>query len=241
MIELSVVVPAFDEEGRIERTLRGAIDYLARRHPSFELVVVDDGSGDRTRELALRFETEDARVRVLSLDRNRGKGAAVRAGVLATGGARVLVMDADLATPMDELAKLTAALDGGADVAIGSRGMPGSELRRTQGKIRETMGKTFNAIVQRVALGGIRDTQCGFKLWRGDAAREVFAESTVDRFAFDVEALLRALDRGYRIAEVAVAWSHDPDSKVSPIGDAAQMLVDVVRLRARRGRRVRTR
>lgn len=241
MIALSVVIPAFDEEGRIERTLQGAVDYLARRHPSFELVVVDDGSRDRTRELAARFVIEDPRVRVLVLPENQGKGAAVRHGVLASKGARVLVMDADLATPMDELEKLAAALDRGADVAIGSRGMPGSELRRSQGKIRETMGKTFNAIVQRVVLSGIRDTQCGFKLWRGDVARTVFAEASLDRYAFDVETLLGALDRGFRVDEIAVAWAHDPDSKVSPIGDAAQMLVDVVRLRIARGNRSRSR
>jgi dolichyl-phosphate beta-glucosyltransferase len=239
VIQLSVVIPAFDEEGRIERTLQGAMDYLARRHPSFELLVVDDGSRDRTRELARRFEIEDTRVRVVSLPENLGKGAAVRHGVMASRGDRVLVMDADLATPMDELEKLSAALDRGADVAIGSRGMPGSELRRSQGKIRETMGKTFNAIVQRVVLSGIRDTQCGFKLWRGDVARSVFGEASVDRYAFDVETLLVALDRGLRVDEVAVAWAHDPDSKVSPVGDAAQMLVDVVRLRLKRGNRTR--
>ena len=238
MTSLTLVIPAYDEEARIEKTLAAAHDYLTLRGYDFELLVVDDGSRDATRERVARFAEGHAHVRLIALEENRGKGAAVRTGVLASSGDLVLYMDADLATPMAELPRLEQAIARGADVVFGSRGLPGSSLRRSQGLLRENMGKTFNAIVQRTVLSGISDTQCGFKLLRGEVARRIFAMTTVDRFAFDVEVLLIALDLGYRIEEVPVTWFHDPQSRVSPVADAARMLVDILRIRAtRRGRR----
>jgi dolichyl-phosphate beta-glucosyltransferase len=236
-IELTVVVPAYNEEQRIDRTLRSAIDYLARRHPRFELIVVDDGSTDETLQRCARYAAEDPRVRVIALGTNQGKGAAVRTGMLQARGARALFMDADLSTPMHELERLSAAADRGVDVVFASRGLPNSHVRRSQGKIRENMGRTFNAIVQSVVLSGIHDTQCGFKLFSAHAARELFSRARVDRFAFDVELLLLARQLGLRLEEVGVDWFHDPQSRVSPFTDAARMLVDVVALRARLGRR----
>jgi dolichyl-phosphate beta-glucosyltransferase len=150
-------------------------------------------------------------------------------------------MDADLATPLEEIAKLERAVDAGADIAIGSRAIPGARILDRQHPLREAMGKTFNLMVRAIALGGIRDTQCGFKLFTRRAARALFGEAHVDRFAFDVEILLLARGR-FRVVEVPVAWRHVAESKLSPFRDAARMAWDLVGLRlrlamARRGQR----
>jgi glycosyltransferase involved in cell wall biosynthesis len=226
-VDLSVVIPAYDEEERIGGTLAACTAYLDGRGLRWEILVVDDGSRDRTGDLVRAHQPA---VRLITLPQNRGKGAAVRAGVVASTGARVLFCDADLATPMEELTKLEAALDGGADIAIGSRGLPESDVRVHQSAPRELMGRTFNVLVRMLVMGGIRDTQCGFKLFRGEVGRALFAASAIDGFAFDVDVLLRARRAGLRIAEVPIVWRHIEQSKVSPARDAARMLWDVVTL-----------
>ena len=230
--DLSVVVPAFDEEARLGPTLERIGPWCRVHHPEHEILVVDDGSRDRTAEVARAVPG----VTVLELGRNRGKGAAVRAGMLAAAGRRVLFSDADLATPIEELAKLWAELDRGADIAIASRALPGADIRTRQHPARELMGRTFNLMVRALVMGGIKDTQCGFKLFTGEAARDLFGRSTVDGFAFDVEILWLARGR-YRIAEVPVVWHHVDESKVSPGTDAARMFIDIARLRLRHWRR----
>jgi glycosyltransferase involved in cell wall biosynthesis len=227
-VDLSLVIPAYDEEERIGGTLAACSAYLDERGLSYEILVVDDGSRDRTCQVAL--ESGHPAVRLITLPQNRGKGAAVRTGVLASTGARVLFSDADLSTPIEELTKLEAELDRGAAVAIGSRGVSGADVRVHQSAPREMMGRTFNLIVRALVMGGIRDTQCGFKLFRGDVARALFAASTIDGFAFDVDILLRARRAGHRIAEVPVVWRHVEQSKVSPARDASRMLWDVIAL-----------
>jgi dolichyl-phosphate beta-glucosyltransferase len=228
---LSVVIPAYNEEHRLGPTVTRIREHLAARGGDCEVIVVDDGSTDRTAAIA-----RASGARLIEQDRNRGKGAAVRAGVLAARRDRVLFSDADLATPIEELAKLEAALDGGADVAIASRAMPDSDIRTRQHPIRELMGRTFNVMVRTLLLGGIRDTQCGFKLFRRDVGHDLFGRATVDGFAFDVEVLWLA--RGhYRVVEVPVVWHHVEESKVSPGTDAIRMFADVVRLRLRHRRR----
>lgn len=229
---LSVVVPAFNEEQRLGPTLRAIIAHLDAVAPGAEILVVDDGSADRTVAIATEAAASWPRLRVIALGRNRGKGAAVRAGVLAARGRRVLFSDADLATPIEELGKLAARLDDGYDVAIASRAVAGADIRVHQQAAREFMGRTFNVIVRALLLGGISDTQCGFKLFTRAAAHDLFSRATVDGFAFDVEVLLLARGR-YRVAEVPVVWRHVEESKVSPGTDAARMLVDVIRLRLR--------
>jgi len=229
---LSVVIPAYNEEARIGPTVEATRAYLAARGGDWELLIVDDGSSDRTVDVALAAAGGDARVRVLAQPRNRGKGAAVRAGMLAAAHARVLFSDADLATPIEELAKLEARLDGGADVAIASRALPDSDIRTRQHPAREMMGRTFNVIVRVLVLGGIHDTQCGFKLFSRAAARDLFARATIDGFAFDVEVLWLARGR-WRVEEVPVTWRHVEESKVSPGTDATRMLLDLLRLRIR--------
>lgn len=233
--ELSVVIPAFNERARITMTLSRTLDFLAQHHPNSEILVVDDGSHDDTTQLVEDFAAKDARVRLIRQPQNRGKGAAVRRGVLASRGRFVLFMDADLSTPIEEVDKLLVYAREGADVVIGSRGLAESDIRIHQPWPREVMGRIFNMLVRRIAMLGFKDTQCGFKLFTRAAADAVFARQTLDGFAFDVELLLIARDDlGYRIREVPVVWMHAPNSKVSPVRDAQKMLRDVIELRVKR-------
>lgn len=230
-VELSLVIPAYDEEARLPASLREIAAYLASRPAlSTEVLVVDDGSRDAT---AARAEEEakslGLSLRVLRLPENRGKGAAVRAGALAAAGASVLVTDADLSAPIAEWEKLAAA---DAPVAIGSRALDRRLIRVRQPLARELMGRLFNVFVRAVALPGIRDTQCGFKLFSRAAARDVFSRATVDRFAWDVEALLLARRLGHRVAEVPVVWLHKEDSRVGLL-KGAQAYGEVLSIRRR--------
>jgi dolichyl-phosphate beta-glucosyltransferase len=238
-LELSVVIPAYNEQARITLTLTRTLDYLAARHPSSEVLVVDDGSRDDTAAMVEEIAEREPRVALHRLPRNMGKGAAVRIGMLEARGKHVLFMDADLATPIEEVDKLLRYARQGADVVIGSRGLAESDIRARQPFPRELMGRTFNMIVRSLLLGGFKDTQCGFKLFTKNAARELFSRQTLDGFAFDVEVLLLAKELGYTIREVPVVWYHAPNSKVSPVTDSSRMFRDLVKLRARRlmGRR----
>jgi dolichyl-phosphate beta-glucosyltransferase len=226
-IELSVVIPAYNEAARVGPGLRRAAQYLASRGIACELLVVDDGSGDETAAVA---EREGARV--LRHERNRGKGAAVRTGLLAAAGARILVSDADFSTPIEEVAKLEASL-GGADVVLGSRALSDSRILTRQPLYRETMGKVFNLLIRVLGVRGFRDTQCGFKLLRGGAARALCAELTIDGFAYDVELIWLALRAGFNVAEVGVVWANSPDSRVDPIRSSLGMIRDVLLIRWR--------
>jgi dolichyl-phosphate beta-glucosyltransferase len=231
--ELSVVVPAYNESGRLPVTLSVIKPFLNAFGMSWELIVVNDGSTDSTMELIRTEEGLDPdHVRGIDLQPNGGKGRAVAAGVGASRGALVLISDADFSTPIDELIKLTAAINAGSDVAIGSRAKRGSKVEVSQPAHRVLMGKIFNLIVQVVVLPGFWDTQCGFKLWKGPAAREVFAEMKLDgNVAFDVEVLYRARRHGYRIAEVPVRWYDSIPSRISPLRHSAEALADIAKIR----------
>jgi dolichyl-phosphate beta-glucosyltransferase len=231
--ELSVVVPAYNESQRLPQTLSVVKPYLSALGLSWELILVNDGSSDSTMDL-IRSEQglDPAHVRGIDLQPNRGKGRAVAAGVAASQGALVLISDADLSTPIDEWPNLKAALDAGSDVAIGSRAKRGSRIEVSQPAHRVLMGKIFNLIVQIVVLPGYWDTQCGFKLWKGPVAREVFAQMKLDgNVAFDVEVLYRARRRGFRIAEIPVRWYDSIPSRISPFHHSAEALVDIARIR----------
>lgn len=235
---LSFVIPAYNEEKRLPVSLARIADWLGSRTPSIsaELIVVDDGSADRTAAVAEKTAAGlGLAVRVLRFPENRGKGAAVRAGVLEAAGDQVLVTDADLSTPIEEVEKLLAA---GAPVAIGSRGVDATLVKERQPLFRVASGKLFNLLVRVLAVSGIRDTQCGFKLFRRDAAREVFTRATVDRFAFDVEALLLARRLGYAIAEVPVLWFNSPDTRVG-FGGGLEAFAALFRIRWQVGRTIR--
>jgi dolichyl-phosphate beta-glucosyltransferase len=231
--ELSVVVPAYNESGRLPETLSVVKGYLNALDLSWELILVNDGSSDSTMELIRTEQDLDAgHLRGIDLQPNGGKGRAVAAGVAASQGALVLISDADLSTPIDELRKLRAAIDGGSDVAIGSRGKRDSQVEISQPIHRVLMGKIFNLIVQAVVLPGFWDTQCGFKLWKGPAARQVFAEMKLDgNVAFDVEVLYRARRHGYRIAEIPVRWYDSIPSRISPLRHSVEALIDIFKIR----------
>ncbi len=230
---LSIVVPAYNESARLPASLRTVCDWMTERGVQGEIIVVDDGSKDDTVALASAFAHADDRVSVVCQPANRGKGAAVRRGVEVARERWVLFTDADLSTPIEEVEKLAEAAAAGADVVIGSRDVSDSQIEQHQPWYREAMGRTFNRIVQTLAVPGITDTQCGFKLFSREAARRCFGHQTIDRFAFDVEVLFLARHFGYRIAEVGVRWRNDERTTVDPVRDAARMFVDVARIRLR--------
>jgi dolichyl-phosphate beta-glucosyltransferase len=230
-VELSVVIPAFNEASRLGESLERLLPYLERRGQPFEVMVVDDGSVDATTEVAREFAHRG--VWLLELARNRGKGAALRHGVVASSGSKVLLCDADLSTPIEELERLEPLL-GEAKLVLGSRDVEGARVALHQPWHRELMGKTFNVLLRLLGIGNFRDTQCGFKLMDGPAARELFPRFTVDRFAYDVELVWETQRRGWKVVEVGVEWHDSPVSRVRPWRDAPQMLRDVLRVRFRR-------
>ena len=234
---LSVVIPCYNEEQRLPRTIEQVERFLDERKADYELILVDDGSADGTRQVMDAAAERRASVRIEALPHNRGKGRALAVGVEAARGDEILVTDADLSTPIEELDKLQAALNGGAGVAIASRGLRASRVEVSQPIYRVVMGKVFNLIVQAVLLPGIWDTQCGFKLFRADIARDAFAHLTTDGFGFDPEVLYRVKRRGVRIAEVPVVWRNSAPTKVSAIRSSLDMLRHVVRVRFGSGRR----
>lgn len=230
-LDLTVVIPAYNEEHRLGESLERIIEYLEGRGGSFEVLVVDDGSRDGTAAVATEFSYRN--VELLALPENRGKGAALRRGVLASRGDWVLLCDADLSTPIEDLTTLERRTPQ-AEVILGSRAASDSRVTQRQPIYRELMGKTFNRILRALALVSQRDTQCGFKLLRGDVARQLFADLTIERFAFDVELVCLARDRGYRVIEQGVRWQDSPSSRVHPLRDSLNMLLDVLGLRLRR-------
>ncbi len=230
--ELSIVIPAFNEADRIGASLDKIKAFCQAQRPETEVLVVDDGSVDRTAALVVEMAKDWPQLKVLQLERNRGKGFATRAGVLAATGKWILCSDADLSTPIDFVEPM---LEAGQThpVVIGSRSIPGAQIARRQPLHRVFMGRVFNWFVRTLAAPGCADSQCGFKLYRRDAGRDIFEGLTVDGFAFDVEVLFLAHRLGYAVAEVAVEWHNDERSKVSVLLDPARMFVDVLRLRWR--------
>jgi dolichyl-phosphate beta-glucosyltransferase len=231
--ELSIVIPCYNEEERLPRTIEQIERYLEGKDLSYELILVDDGSTDGTRMIMDAAAERNRFVRLEALPRNRGKGRALAEGVAVARGSRILVTDADLSTPIEEIEKLRAELDKGTGVAIGSRALRASRVEVSQPIYRVLMGKAFNLLVQAVLLPGIWDTQCGFKLFRADVAHEAFADLTTDGFGYDPEVLYRAKKRGVKIAEVPVVWRNSAPTKVSPIKSSFDMFKHVVRVRFR--------
>lgn len=230
-VQLSVVVPCFNEEARLPASLEHALTYLSGRPGGFELILVDDGSSDRTLELMRAAEAASERVRVVTVKPRQGKGHALAAGVRVSRGSEVLVTDCDFSTPITELPKLEQALSAGAAVAIASRGRRASQVEVSQPVYRVLMGKVFNLIVQAVLLPGLWDTQCGFKLFEGDLARELFGRLRIDGFGYDIEVLYLARRGRHRIEEIPVRWINSAPTKVAAVRDSLEMLMDIFRIR----------
>jgi dolichyl-phosphate beta-glucosyltransferase len=228
---LSVVIPAYNEEQLIADTLSKVTAFLDSKPYPYEVIVADDGSRDRTREIVSQIAAKKREVRLLDERPNRGKGFSVRSGFLAARGKLVCFSDADLSTPIEDVDKLIAWIDRGFDVAIGSRALAESDVQVHQPWWRELMGKTFNAFVQTLAVSGIKDTQCGFKCFTNAAARQVFSMQRLDGFSFDVEALYIASKLGYRIMETPIKWVNRFESRVNPLLHPLQMLRDLIRIR----------
>jgi dolichyl-phosphate beta-glucosyltransferase len=231
---LSLIIPAYNEEARIVSTLNNVRDYLAVTFDSWNIVVVDDGSTDNTLSIMRQWAAENEGLRIVSYKPNVGKGYAVRQGVFAADGEFIAFSDADLSAPIEELAKLFDAVKKGYDIAIGSRAVKGASIPIHQPFYRELGGKGLNLIIQALAVPGICDTQCGFKLFRGDVAREIFSRCFVNKWGFDVEVLYLARRLGYSIAEIGVKWSHAEGSKIKPFPAALGIIRDLVRIRLHR-------
>jgi dolichyl-phosphate beta-glucosyltransferase len=227
-MKLSVVVPAYNEATRLARSLPAFYTYLDGQD-SVELILVNDGSTDSTLAVMRQAASSRSYVQVVSYDHNRGKGRAVATGVAATTGQNILVTDVDLSVPFSELSRLMARLGSNTGAVIASRVASGAQV--SQPFYRTLGGRVLNLFIQALFLPGLRDTQCGFKLFEGDLARAIFASQRIDGFAFDVEVLWRIRRAGYRIAEVGVQWTHDADSRVLPLKHTAQILTDLIKLR----------
>jgi dolichyl-phosphate beta-glucosyltransferase len=227
---LSVIIPAFNEERRLPPTLESIHRYLTQREVTFEIVVVDDGSDDHTVETVQEFGKHHDGVRLISYAPNQGKGYAVRTGMLAATGDFVLLDDADGSSPIEELERLEAAVREGADIAIGSRNMLEAGTKIQALPYRKYIGNTFNSIVQSLLLPGIRDTQCGFKLFKHEIGQDLFSVNTQNGYAFDVEILFVARIRGYKTTEIAINWHNVEGSKVNVFKDSVLMLIEVLRI-----------
>ena len=225
-----MIVPAFNEVGRIGSSVARICAYLDARPYAAELIVVLDGGAPGAAAEIARVPHGRIPVTVLDNEQNRGKGYSVRRGMAASRGTFVLFADADLSLPIEDADRFLAELEAGADLAIGSRAVAGASEHGEQQRLRQTMSRVFNGLVRAVAVPGMRDTQCGFKAFRGDVARALFAVQRIDGFGFDVEILRIAQRRGHRIVEVPVACEYHPTSSVRQFRHATTMLVDLARI-----------
>lgn len=229
--QYSIVVPAFNESARLGATLEQILDHVRQRRWNAEVVVVDDGSRDDTLEIATRFAATHPQVRLIQNPGNQGKGYAVRNGMLHARGETLLFTDADLSSPISEAVKLFAALESGADVAIGSRWLDPSLQFQRQSLKRQALSRIFNFYLRLVLLFPYRDTQCGFKAFTRHAADKIFPLQRINRWGFDPELLFLAHRQNLKVVEVAVAWGHDDRSKIHPIRDGLRMGLDALKTR----------
>ena len=229
MTPLSVVIPAYNESANIAATLKTIIHHLENKKYDYEIIVVDDGSTDQTLKIANDFASP--KIKILENQENRGKGFSVKRGMLMAEKDWVLFTDADLSTPMMEMEKMLEFQE--ADIQIASRAMSGAEILIHQPFHREWGGRFINFLVRRLVVPDIMDTQCGFKLFKKEAAKKIFSMQTINGFGFDIEILYLARRLGYKIVEIPVVWSHHTDSKVAPFSEGFQILCDICKIRLR--------
>ena len=231
-MDLSVVVPTYNEELRIGRSLETITRYLkSSKIRKWEIIVVDDGSEDRTSDIVEGWQSKDRRIRIVRNESNKGKGYAVRRGILDAMYPLVLFSDADLATPISELEKFAAYISSGYDIVIASRNIDGARIEVMQPFYRQFLGKGFPLLVELVTGMGFKDTQCGFKLFRAAVAKQIVMLQRINGYCFDVELLWIARKRGYRIKEAPVVWIDQVGSKVNPLRDALNMLTELMEIR----------
>lgn len=230
---LSIVIPAYNEVQRIGPALVGIISYFAARRFRGEIIVADDGSTDATSAEALKIIGGGSDGLVLTLPGNRGKGRAVREGVLASSGEYVLFCDADMSVPIGTTDRVLELLASESDVVIASRALEGSDIRIRQTRLRESMGRTFNRLARMLMKIDLRDTQCGFKGFRRSAAMTLFSDLKTEGFAFDVEVLMKARALGYRISEIPVVWCDSRPSRVDIVRSSCRMLRELAGIRSR--------
>jgi dolichyl-phosphate beta-glucosyltransferase len=226
---LSIVIPAFNEEKRLPAALSEIVAFVEARGFDTEVIIVDNASTDRTGKIAEDFASRYQFVRHL-YEATRGKGAAVRTGMLAGQGDYLLFCDADLAVPITEVKEFIPPRRDNYDIAIGSREIEGA-VRHNEPFYRHLMGRVFNLIVRLLVLPGLHDTQCGFKCFRRDVARDLFSRNRIDGWSFDVEVLCVAREKGYRIVEIPVNWYYGESSKVNPVRDTWLMLKEVIEIK----------
>lgn len=233
LVDISVIIPAYNEAGRILPYLHAIISHLQRQRRTYEVLVVDDGSTDITATVVTSFSRTAPDVHLIQIPSSQGKGAAVRRGMQSAVGNLQLFADADGATPIQELDRLEKAIVDGADLAIGSRTLasrlPGFTVRARLHRI--LLGMVFNSAVRQSGIRGIEDTQCGFKLFRRNVAQDLFSVASIDGYGFDLELLYVAQQRGYRIAEVPVNWADQPGSKVRILRDGFAMLRELANIK----------
>jgi dolichyl-phosphate beta-glucosyltransferase len=230
-VQYSIVVPAYNEQERIAPSLESLLAHIARRHWNAEILVVNDGSTDHTGEIVSRIARQNPAVRLLANPGNRGKGYSVRHGLRQASGELVLFTDADLSTPIYEADKLFAALENGADIAIGSRWMESRLQTQRQPFHRQFVGRVFNLVLALTLRLNYRDTQCGFKAFRRRAAQALSSLQLVERWGFDAELLFLARKLGLKVREVPVEWAHDHRSKIRVFRDGFRMVADLLVVR----------
>lgn len=232
-LKLSVIIPSFNEESRIVPTIDKIIAYFKKGNFNWEIIVVNDGSTDRTKDILENYCKDHNEIKVISNDQNHGKGFAVRQGIFNANGEHILFADADLSTPIEEFDKLLYWLENGYDVAIASRNIKNADVKIVSPLSRTIMGKIFNFFVRALVLPEFYDTQCGFKCFKRNAAIEIFKRQKIEKFSFDVEVLYIAKILGYRIKEVPVNWSYASSSKIKIFRDSVKMFFDIIAIKRR--------
>jgi dolichyl-phosphate beta-glucosyltransferase len=230
-MHLSIIIPAFNEAKRITETLSRIESYLKKQDYLYEIIIVDDGSNDSTADLVRNRSTHNNAIRLLQNKKNMGKGYSVKRGMLEAQGEYLLFSDADLSIPTEEIEKLIPWFSKGYDIVIGSRRLRASNIVRHQPFYRVGIGRVFNILTQFLIVKGIKDTQCGFKCFRRDVAKQVFQRQTVNGFCFDVEILFIAAQLGYRVKEVPITWYDSKGTTVNILIDPLKMFLDLLKIR----------
>jgi dolichyl-phosphate beta-glucosyltransferase len=230
---LSIVIPAYNEESKIIATLESIIDFLSKKNYSYEIIVVDDGSRDNTYHITKNFAEKNKNVLVLKNQKNEGKGSAIKKGVMSAQGEYILFMDADHSTPINEIDKMLSLLESNKHYGFvfGSRYVNGAKILIKEPFLRILLGKIYHYIVKIFILRGVKDYNCGFKLFRKNTAKNLFSQIFSKDYTFDVELFLLAKQLGYRYKEIPVTWKHNSDSKVKPFIDGVKSLFSLIKIK----------